>query len=63
MSHLKDDLTAIDGVGDVTADKILAILPAETGEHDPYIDKAIDAATEGDDRRAAVYLRRANSAE
>ena len=61
---LRDDLTAIDGVGDATADKILEVLADhDTGESDPLLAKAIDAAHEGDDRDAAIYLRRYDSAE
>ena len=35
----------------------------DTGGSDPLLEKAIDAAHEGDDRDAAMYLRRYDSAE
>ena len=60
---LKSELQTISGIGPAKADDILDILPDESGEHDPYIDKAIDAAHEGDDRDAAMYLRRAEGGE
>ncbi|AFH21841.1 hypothetical protein OSG_eHP10_00155 [environmental Halophage eHP-10] len=60
MSDLRDDLEAIDGVGPATADKILDVLDAhDTGATDPLLERAKDAAARGDDRDAAVYLRRA----
>jgi predicted flap endonuclease-1-like 5' DNA nuclease len=60
---LKSDLQEISGIGPATADDILAILPDESGEHDPYIDKALEAAREGNDRQAVVYLKRAAGGE
>jgi len=60
MSDLRDDLTDIDGVGPATADKILDVLEAhDTGDTDPLLERAKAAAERGDDRDAAVYLRRA----
>jgi len=60
MSDLRDDLEAIDGVGPATADKILDVLDAhDTDEPDSLLERAKDAAAEGNDRDAAVYLRRA----
>ncbi len=60
MSDLRDDLEAIDGVGPATADKILDVLDGhDTGETDPFLERAKAAAERGDDRNAAVYLRRA----
>jgi len=59
MSDLKDELQAVEGVGPATADKILDVLDAhDTGATDPLLERAIDAAAEGNDRDAAVYLRR-----
>ena len=56
---LRDDLTAIDGVGDATADKILDVLADhDTGESDPLLDKAREAARQGDERKGAIFLRR-----
>ena len=64
MSDLRDDLTAIDGVGDATADKILDVLADhDTGGSDPLLDKARQAARQGDERKAAMYLRRAEGGE
>ena len=59
MTDLRDDLTAIDGVGDATADKILDVLADnDTGESDPLLDKAREAARQGDERKAAIFLQR-----
>ena len=64
MSDLRDDLTAIDGVGDATADKILDVLADHgTGESDPLLDKAQEAAQQGDERKAAIFLRRSERGE
>ena len=61
MSDLRDDLTAIDGVGDATADKIMEVLADhDTGESDPLLDKAREAARQGDERKAAIFLRRSD---
>ena len=59
MNDLRNDLTAIDGVGDATADKILNVLADhDTAESDPLLEKAREAARRGDERRAAIFLRR-----
>ena len=64
MSDLRDDLTAIDGVGDATADKILDVLADhDTGESNPLLEKAREAARQGDERKAAIFLRRSESGE
>ncbi|QAS68847.1 hypothetical protein HFTV1-gp14 [Haloferax tailed virus 1] len=61
MSDLKGALTDIDGVGDKTADKILNVVAEfDTSEPDPLVEKAKEAAREGDDRRAAIMLRRSD---
>ena len=61
---LRDDLTAIDGVGDATADKILNVLADhDTGGSDPLLDKARAAARQGDERKAAIFLRRSERGE
>ena len=61
---LRDDLTAIDGVGDATADKILNVLADhDTGGSDPLLDKARQAARQGDERKAAIFLRRSERGE
>lgn len=57
---LQADLEAIDGVGEATAEKILTVLADHDTDSDPYVAKAREAAREGDDREAAVYLRRAD---
>lgn len=67
MSDLEDDLTEIQGVGSATADSIIEVLE-EGGylgesETSPYVEKALEAAENGDDREAAVYLRRAGEGE
>lgn len=61
MSDLKTELTEIKGVGPATAEAILDVL-AEQGVREsdsPYLDRAKQAAAAGDDRDAAMYLRRA----
>ena len=64
MSDLHEALTDIQGVGDATADKVLALVGEyDTADTDPLLAKAIDAAHEGDDREAAKFLRRYDSAE
>jgi hypothetical protein len=60
MSDLHDDLTDIQGVGDATADKILDVIQDHDQEYRPILLKAFEAADRGDDREAAMYLRRAN---
>lgn len=59
--NLKAELQTVDGVGDATADELLDVL-ADAGvtERDPYVEKAFKAASEGRDRDASMYLRRAN---
>ena len=64
MNELRDDLTAIDGVGDATADAILEVLADhDTGESDPLLEKARQAARQGDERKAAIFLRRSERGE
>ena len=61
-SELHDALTDIRGIGESTADTILDVVGEHTddGEQSRYLDKAIQAANAGNDRKAAMYLRRAN---
>ena len=60
MSDLHEALTDIQGVGNATADKVLALVDEhDTGDPDPLLEKAREAAEQGDDRKAAIYLRRA----
>ena len=77
MSDLQNDLKDIDGVGEKTAEKILSVLQEDkpegytTGldndttdaERHPLLQKAIDRANEDNQREAAMYLRRYDSAE
>lgn len=57
---LRDDLMEIAGVGEATADEILAVLDDhDEAASDAYLEKAMAAAENRDDREAAVYLRRA----
>jgi len=60
MSDLSDDLQEIDGVGPATADKILDVLDNHgMGREDSkLLEKARRAAENGNDRAAAVWLRR-----
>jgi endonuclease III-like uncharacterized protein len=59
MSDLRDDLTDIRGVGESTADTILDVLDDHTTERDDaYLEKALAAAEDGNDRAAVVYLKR-----
>ena len=59
MSDLRDDLTEIKGIGDAKADAILDVLADHgTGESDPLLNKAREAARQGDERKAALFLRR-----
>ena len=59
MSDLKDELQTVEGVGPATGDKILDVLDAhDTGATDPLLERATAAAERGDDRDAAVFLRR-----
>jgi hypothetical protein len=62
MSDLRSDLTDIQGVGDATADKVLDLLAEyDMGDDDPLMEKAREAAAAGNDRDAAMYLRRAGA--
>jgi len=62
-TDLRDDLEAIDGVGSATTDKILDVLSDHTTGSSPYVEKAKDAAAEGDYRAAGIYLQRAGGSE
>ena len=64
MSDLKSDLTEIKGIGDAKADAILEVLADhDTGESNPLLDKAREAARQGDERKAAIFLRRSERGE
>lgn len=62
---LKDALQTIDGVGPATADDILDVLEdhAPKTAESRLLEKAREAAEAGDDRAAAMWLRRDSSAE
>jgi len=62
-NDLRDDLEAIDGVGSATADKILDVLNDHSAGSSPYVEKAKDAAKQGDYRAAGIYLQRAGGPE
>lgn len=61
---LRSDLQTVDGVGEKTAEKLITVLEdgGYLGESktNPYVEKAKEAAERGDDREAAVFLRRAS---
>jgi len=58
MSDLQAELEQIDGVGEKTAEKIMAVV-AEHGTHDdPLLAKAQAAAEDGDTHKAIAYLKR-----
>jgi len=59
MSDLRDDLQSIDGVGEATAEKIMAVLEDHDTGSDPYVEQAITAADAGNDHKALTYLQRA----
>ena len=60
MSDLKTDLMELHGIGEAKADDIMDVLSDhDTGDPDPLLAKAREAAEQGDDRKAAIYLRRA----
>lgn len=55
---LHDALQAIDGIGPATADAIVDVVAEHDTPDSPLLTRAVDAAQAGDDREAAVYLRR-----
>ena len=56
---MREQLLAIDGVGEATADAILEVIEEETTEEEnKWLDKAYSALEEGDESRALVYLKR-----
>ena len=60
MNDLKADLMELHGIGEAKADDIIDVLDEyDTGDSDPLLEKAREAAEQGDDRKAAIYLRRA----
>jgi len=62
-NELRDDLKTVDGIGDAKADAILDVLSDHTTGSSPYVEKAKDAAAEGDYRAAGIYLQRAGGSE
>jgi len=59
MTDLKDALVDIDGVGEKTAEKIMGVVSNYADKDTELLAKAREAAQEGDDRTAAIFLRRA----
>ncbi len=57
MSDLKAELMDINGVGEATADKILAIVEPNT--QSGYMELAIEEAQERNYQKAGMYLARA----
>ena len=56
---MREQLLAIDGVGEATADAILEVIEEETTEEEnKWLGKAYSALEEGDESRALVYLKR-----
>lgn len=58
MSDLYDELQSIDGVGEKTAEKIMAVVAEHGAPDDPLLEKAKAAASEGNTHKAIVYLNR-----
>ena len=59
MSDLTSEIQQIDGIGEKKAAQILEILEKHgVGRNDPLLEKAREAALRGDERRAAIFLRR-----
>jgi len=66
MSDLLDALQEIDGVGKKTAKKAVTVMEdhdTNDAERHPLLQKAIDRANEDNQREAAKFLRRYDSAE
>lgn len=55
---LHDALTDLQGVGDATAEKIADVVAEYDTPQSPLLERAVDAAQAGDDREAAIFLRR-----
>jgi len=60
---LQADLETIDGVGESTSEKCIEIVESYTAETPPQLAKAIERAQEGNDRSAAIWLRRVANSE
>ena len=60
MSDLKSDLESIDGVGEKTAEKIMDVVSNYADKDTELLAKAREAAKDGDDRKAGIFLRRSD---
>jgi len=60
---LQADLETIDGVGESTSEKCIAIIQEYDVEPPRELEKAIERAQEGNDRSAAIWLRRVGNTE
>ena len=56
---LEEKFMDVDGVGEATTEELLDIVNGHRFTYPAYIKKARKAAEQGDDRKAAIYLRRA----
>jgi len=60
--EMQDDFEEIDGVGESTSEKCIEVVETYTADVPPQLEKAIERAQQGNDRSAAIWLRRvANS--
>jgi len=62
-NDLQADLETIDGVGESTSEKCIAIIKEYDVEPPRELGKAIERAQAGNDRSAAIWLRRLASTE
>jgi len=60
---LQADLETIDGVGESTSEQCIAIIQEYDVEPPRGLEKAIERAQEGNDRSAAIWLRRVANTE
>ncbi len=58
MSDLKQELMDIKGVGEATAESILAVLNEHDNSDAPMLEKAITEAQAGNTHRAMTFLKR-----
>jgi Holliday junction resolvasome RuvABC DNA-binding subunit len=58
MSDLQAELEQIDGVGEKTAEKIMAVVAEHGTPDDPLLEKAKTAAKEENTHKAIAYLKR-----
>ena len=60
QQSLEEKFLEVDGVGEKTTEQLLDIVNQHEFTRSRLMQKAIDAAEDGDDRTASVYLRRAS---